>query len=766
MPQLKFKDANLAVDERVADLLARMTTDEKMGQLNQPSGMWRSYVKCDGEIRLSDEFKSIVKGHGIGAIYGLFRADPWTGVTLQSGLTPGEGAKIANEIQCFSIENTRLGIPFLISEECPHGHMAIGATVFPAPILQASTWDPVLIETMARAIAREIRAEGGNIGYGPILDVVWDPRWSRVEETFGEDPWLITQMGVAMVHGLQGSSLACGDTVMSTLKHFGAYGTTEGGRNCAPAYTGERLLREVHLAPFRACVAEGAQSLMSSYNEIDGIPSTSNPRLLTSILRGEWGFQGFVVSDGFAIESLCKMHHVAEDLEEAGALALQSGVDIDLGDSAFLSLPDALKKNRIDMAAIDRAVSRVLRAKFLLGLFENPYVDAERAASVVGSGEHRQLAREVARRGIILLKNRDNILPLKKEIRNIAVIGPNADNLYNQLGDYTAPQREDDVLTVLRGIREMAPPATQVHYARGCNIRDSSRDGFAEAVDLTRGCDVAIVVVGGSSARDFAQEFTVTGAAIPGTGSAIVDMECGEGCDRSDLNLAGVQSDLLKDLQATGVPLVVVLIQGRPYTIPWIVDNAAAILCAWYPGAEGGGAIADILFGSCNPGGKLPISIPKSTGQVPVFYYYKGWARNDYVDVDSKPLFPFGYGLSYTTFEYAGIKLSRDSISLGESLTASVTVTNTGNLAGDEVVQMYIRDEVGSLTRPVKQLKGFKRITLQPGESQLVEFEIIPDFLSFLGADLLPVVEPGRFTVMIGGNSENLLAAGFVVMHG
>ncbi|MCE0521561.1 MAG: glycoside hydrolase family 3 C-terminal domain-containing protein [Methylacidiphilales bacterium] len=763
MSENGFRDPNLTVERRVADLLARMTTEEKIGQLNQPAGGWRFYIKEGGQVRLSDEFRTIVTGHGLGAIYGLFRVDPWTGITLETGLTPTEGAAVANEIQHYVIENTRLGIPLLISEECPHGHMAIGATVFPTSILQASTWDPALIEKMARVIARETRAEGGNIGFGPILDVVWDPRWSRVEETYGEDPWLNTRMGVAMVRGLQGAALTDHDAVLSTLKHFGAYGTTEGGRNCAPAYVGERLLREVHLAPFRACVEAGAQSLMSSYNEIDGIPGTSNPWLLTKILRGEWGFKSFVVSDGYAIDLLCKNHHVAENLGIAAAQALRAGVDINLCDEAFLYLPDALKNGRITMADIDQAVSRILRAKFLLGLFENPYVDVGRVAGVVGTPENREVAREVARRGIVLLKNVDNVLPLKKDIRSIAVIGPNADTIYNQLGDYTTPQHEGDIVTVLRGIREKIPAATQVRYAKGCHVRHPSRDGFREAIEVAKQSDVVVAVVGGSSTRDFAQKFMRTGAAIPGTGSKIIDADCGEGFDRSDLNLAGVQNELLKELHATGVPLVVVLIQGRPHTIPWIAENAAAILCAWYPGCEGGAAIADVLFGDCNPGGKLPISIPKSTGQVPLFYYHKSWARGNYVEGDSKPLFPFGYGLSYTTFEYSSLALSAKSIKSVESVTVTVNVTNTGKVAGDEVVQMYIRDEVGSVTRPVKQLRGFERIRLEPGATRSVKFVITPEMLSFLGLDMRPVVEPGEFTVMIGGSSESVVSASFAV---
>ncbi len=755
--QLKYKNPSLPIDKRVADLLSRMTLEEKIGQLNQILG-FKAYKKQDARIIISDKFKNVISGNGIGALYGVLRADPWTGVTLKTGLTPKQGAEAINAIQHFAIENTRLGIPLIFSEECPHGHMAIGATVFPVLISLASTWNPKLIERMASVIAVETRIQGGLVGYGPILDVARDPRWSRVEETFGEDPYLCSQMGVAMVKGFQGKSLNTDHTIIATLKHFAAYGESEGGHNCAPAHIGPRELKEVLLPVFHSAIEAGAQSVMTSYNEIDGVPCTCNKKLLTDILRYQWNFEGFVVSDCRAVEVLYSHHYIANDLTEAAILAIEAGVDIDLGGEAFADfLLKATRQGMVSIDVINGAVSRILRVKFLLGLFEKPYVDTDRVESIVGCKKHRQLSGEIAREAIILLKNENNILPLKKDIKSIAVIGPNAHNIYNQLGDYTTPQYSKDILTVLDGIKKKVSQNTVIHYARGCRIKDNSKEGFFEAIEAVKKSEVAIIVVGGSSARDFDLEHDLTGEAIVSTEPSISDMECGEGFDRSELDLAGVQLDLLKEIHRTGIPMVVVLIKGRPLSINWVAENSSAIIDAWYPGQEGGNAIADVLFGDYNPAGRLPISVPKSVGQLPIYYSHKPSARKNYVFMDSKPLFPFGYGLSYTTFKYSNLKIVPKRILPTGETKVSVDITNVGSVTGDEVVQMYIRDEISSITRPVEELKGFERITLSPGETKTVKFSITSKELRFLDINMNYIVEPGKFKIMVGGNRDNIL---------
>jgi len=756
----KFRDKSLPVEKRVADLLGRMTLDEKIGQLIQPVG-WKAYEKQDGKIVVSKEFQNLLSGSGVGSLYGVLRADPWTGVTLQTGLTPRQGAEATNAIQRFAIENTRLGIPILFVEECTHGHMAIGATVFPMAIGLASTWNPELVERMASAIALETRTQGATATFSPILDVARDPRWGRTEDTFGEDTYLCSQMGIAVVKGLQGKSLNTNHTIIATIKHFVAGGGSEGGRNAAATRMGARELYEIHLAPFEAAVKVGAQAIMSTYHEIDGVPCPANRELLTATLRDKWGFKGFVVSDLGAVRALWTSHKVAHDRIQASIMALNAGVDIDLSrDVSREYLVQAVQQGRISEEIIDQAASRILRVKFLLGLFENPYVHLNRTEVIIGCAAHRKLAREVAREQVVLLKNKNNILPLKKNIGAIAVIGPNADNIYNQLGDYTAWQHREEVVTILDGIRAKVSNSTIVHYARGCGIRDTSKADFINAIEAVKTSDIAIVVIGGSSSRYSGVIYNdVTGAVDVVATSQTSEMDCGEGVDRASLELSGVQLNLVKEIHAMGVPVVAVLINGRPLSINWISENIPAIVEAWYPGQEGGHAIADVLFGDYNPAGKLPISIPKSAAQLPVYYNSKptGGNHHKYIDMDSDPLYSFGYGLSYTKFKYSNLKIKPEKIILTGKAIVSVDVTNIGPVAGDEVVQMYIRDEVSSVTRPVKELKGFERITLQPGETRTVKFYITPKKLCFIDIDMNYVVEPGRFKIVVGGDSVNVL---------
>lgn len=501
--------------------------------------------------------------------------------------------------------------------------MAIGTTVFPTSIGQISTWNPLLIQEMATAIALEARLQGSHIGYGPVLDLAREPRWSRLEETYGEDPFLASKMGVAMVKGFQGNNIGSGANVVSTLKHFVAYGIPEGGHNSAISQVGERDLIQNFMLPFKSAVDNGALSIMTAYNSMDGIPCTSNSSLLTNVVRDKWGFNGFFVSDLGAVEGLIHSHRVAESLEQASKLSLSAGVDVDLGGRAYQSLSSVINDGELDIAVIDSTVSRVLRIKFEMELFENPYVDPEKVSNSIRNENHVSLARKVARESIILLKNDENILPLSKNLKSVAVIGPNADNMYNQLGDYTAPQDEKNVVTVLEGIKKHVGKQTKVTYVKGCDIRDTTQTNIPQAVEAARNAEITIVVLGGSSARDFKTEYQDTGAALIQTDKShlkLSDMESGEGFDRSSLMVMGKQLELLHKVVETGTPVIVVLIQGRPLNLADYEENVSALLTALYPGQEGGGAISDVLFGDYNPAGRLPVSVSKSVGQLPVYY--------------------------------------------------------------------------------------------------------------------------------------------------
>lgn len=758
---LLYKDSSKPIPERVEHLLGLMTLEEKAGQLVQPFG-WQTYEHKDGEIKLTEAFKEQVKNGGVGSLYGVLRADPWTGVTLETGLSPREGAEAVNAIQRYAIENSRLGIPILIGEECSHGHMAIGATVFPVPLSLGSTWNVELYREMCRAVARETRAQGGAVTYSPVLDVVRDPRWGRTEECFGEDAYLISEMAVASVEGLQGENLDGEDSVAATLKHFVGYGSSEGGRNAGPVHMGRRELLEVDLLPFRKAVEAGAASIMPAYNEIDGVPCTTNEELLDDILRGEWGFDGMVITDCGAIDMLASGHDVAEDGRDAAIQAIRAGIDMEMSGVMFgKHLVEAVRSGQLEEEVLDRAVRRVLTLKFRLGLFERPYADPERAEQVIGSTEHVELARKLASEGVVLLKNKDGVLPLSADAGTIAVIGPNADVGYNQLGDYTSPQPKSKVTTVLGGIRsKLANTPERVLYAPGCRINGHSREGFDVALSCAAKADTVVMVVGGSSARDFG-EGTIdlrTGASKV-TDNAESDMDCGEGIDRMNLNLSGVQLELIQEIHKLGKPLVVVYINGRPIAEPWIDEHADAILEAWYPGQEGGHAIADILFGDVNPSGRLTISIPKHVGQVPVYYHGKRSRGKRYLEGDSQPRYPFGYGLSYTEFTYNNIALESDTIHKDGSTKVTVEVTNTGERAGAEVVQLYITDVASKVTRSAKELKGFRKIFLQPGETQTVEFTVGPEQLQYIGQNYKPVVEPGEFRVHVGKNVNDTLSA-------
>jgi beta-glucosidase len=665
---------------------------------------------------------------------------------------PREAARFANALQKWLVENTRLGIPAIFHDEILHGLMAPKATSFPTPIALASSWDTELVTRVFKAAALETRARGSHFVLGPNLDLAREPRWGRTEETYGEDPYLVSRMGVAVIRAIQGEGPAVDDEhVIATAKHFAAHGQPEGGTNIAPVNVSERVLREYFLPSFEAAVREArVMSVMASYNEIDGVPSHANTWLLGKVLRQEWGFDGLVASDYYGIPQLESLHHVAGDKSEAARLALEAGVDAELPDpDCYRTLLQLVRDGKVSEALIDRAVARNLRAKFLLGLFENPYVDPERAARLTDSQAHRALAAEAARRSITLLKNEKNLLPLdRRALKSIAVIGPNAERAH--LGGYTDPSPARAV-SVLEGVREKVGANVKVNFAEGCKITREGGDWWADAshlndpadderliaqaVEVARASDVALVVIGGN--EDTNKE-------------GWADNHLG---DRDSLDLVGRQNDLVRAVLATGKPTIVMRINSGPLSVTYVAENAPAILEGFYLGEETGTGVADVLFGDYNPSGKLPVSFPRNVGQLPVYYNHKPTARRGYLYASKEPLFPFGYGLSYTTFEYSNLKVSPAQVGPGGRAQVTVTVTNTGRRAGEEVVQLYIRDLVSSVTRPVKELKDFRRVALAPGESKTVAFTITPDKLAFYNLNMERVVEPGWFDVMVGGSS-------------
>jgi len=757
--QLPYKNSTLPIEKRVSDLLGRMTVEEKVGQLSKLLG-WEMYSKNGKQVTISNKLRKAVKEQHIGLLWATLRADPWTQKTLLNGLSPVEAARATNAIQRYMVDSTRLGIPLLLSEEAPHGHMAIGATVFPTAIGQASTWNPQLIQDMASTIAMETYAVGGKNGYGPVLDLARDPRWSRTEETYGEDPYLIGQMGTAMIRGFQGEKLGERDKIIGTLKHFVAYAAPDGGHNGESVSVGERSLRQYFLPPFERAVKSGAGSVMTAYNSIDGIPCSANPWLLKDILRKDWGFTGFVVSDLLSISGLNGGHATAATAEEAASQSIHAGLDVDLSGTGYGSnLLKAVQQGLVESAVLDTAVARVLRMKFNLGLFDHPYVDEKLVAQKVATAQNKTVARQVARESIVLLKNDQHILPLSKSLKRIAVIGPNADNAYNQLGDYTAPQAEGKVQTLLTGIRAAVGNSTKVDYVKGCAIRHTSNSDIAAAVAAAKQADAVVLVLGGSSARDFKTSYQATGAANvdPNT---VSDMESGEGFDRVSLDMMGDQIKLLKAIQATGKPVVLVTIMGRPLNLNWAAEHVPAIVNAWYPGQEGGLAIADVLFGDYNPAGRLPISVPRSVGQLPVHYNHTKPKHHDYVEMSAKPLYAFGYGLSYSSFDYSNLQVSLKENGNDFVCTVSFDVVNQGKLAGDEVAQLYVVDEVSSVVTPVMQLKRFERKNIAAGKKERYSFQLTKEDLKLWNAGNEWKTEKGRFKLLVGASSDDIRLKG------
>lgn len=755
-----YRDPEAPVEQRVEDLLARMTPEEKIAQITTIWGAKNDLLTPSGAFDSEKAGREYPAGIGHLARPSDLPGNPYRTPYRDERST----VELVNAVQRHAIEKTRLGIPVLFHEEGLHGYSAFGATHFPQSIALASSWDPELLERVFTVVAREIRARGAHLVLAPIVDVARDPRWGRIEETYGEDPYLVGKLGVAAVRGFQGGGQ--GDKlplpegrVFATLKHMTGHGQPESGTNVGPANISERVLREIFFPPFQAAVQRGGvQAVMASYNEIDGVPSHANRWLLQDVLRGEMGFEGAVVSDYSAIKQLVGFHHVEPDMVSAAARALRAGVDFDLPDGdAYTKLPEALEKGLVAQAEIDDAVRRMLRLKFLAGLFENPYADADHAEAITNNAEARALALEAARKSVVLLKN-DKALPLHASAKQtIAVVGPHAAQV--DLGGYSNVPTH--TVTLLEGIRNKAGGNTKVVTAEGVRIveegswyddevvladPEENRRRIRQAVKVARKADVIVLAIGGSSAL-FRE----------GWG----DSHLG---DRARLDLTGEQKALAEAMFALGKPVIVTLFNGQPLSIPDIVEKADAVVEGWYLGQEAGQAMADVLFGDYNPGGKLPVTIARSVGQLPMFYNRKPSAHRGYHHGTTEPLFPFGFGLSYTTFEVGAPVLSSPTIKADGKVRVSVDVRNTGDFAGDEVVQLYVRDLVSSVTRPVKELKGFRRVTLEPGTATTVNFELSRDELAFWNADMEYAVEPGEFRIMAGPDSVNLKSATLAVV--
>jgi len=698
------------VEKEINSLLARMTLEEKLGQLQQLDG---------------DSTGNYRPEHADLARRGLL------GSTLNV-----RGAKATNELQRIAITESRLKIPIIFGFDVIHGYR----TVFPMPLGEASSWDPANVEHAAAIAAAEARAVGLHWTFAPMVDIARDPRWGRIMEGSGEDPFLGSAMARARVLGFQGKDYSAPDKVVACAKHWVGYGAAEAGRDYNTTDISEWTLREIYFPPFKAAVDAGIGTFMSAFNDLNGVPTSANHFTLTKVLRDEWKFDGFVVSDYTAVEELIKHGLVANGVEAANA-SLNAGVDMEMVSRLFnKNGASLLKEGKVSQSTIDEAVRRILRIKFRLGLFDHPYADEARERSVVFSSENVAAARQIAARSMVLLKNDRDTLPINKSVGSIAVIGPLVDSHKDMIGAWSGDGKAADAVTLLQGIKSKVGSAVKINYAQGCEITGDNTSGFDEAVRVAKDSDVAILALGESAEMS------------------------GEASSRSSLDLPGRQLDLLKAVQATGKPVVVVLMNGRPLTINWIAQNSPAILEAWFAGTQAGNAIADVLFGDVNPGGKLPVTFPRSVGQVPLYYNHKSTGRppdpnskwnSKYLDIDWTPLFPFGHGLSYTQFAISNLQLSARTIRPDGTLTVSVDVQNTGSRAGDEVVQLYIHDLAASRTRPVKELKGFERITLKPGEKRHLTFTLNPQQLGFYNQEMKFVVEPGTFNVSVGNSSAD-----------
>ena len=714
---------SLTTDEKIDALLSKMTVEEKAGQLNQYSG----YEIITGDIDLSkiSDRNLLVKNGLVGSVLNVL------------------GTEDVEKAQRYAVEKTRLGIPLIFAFDVIHGYR----TIFPIPLAESASWDMQAIERSARIAAIEASAAAQNWTFAPMVDISRDPRWGRVMEGAGEDSYLGAQIAMARVRGFQGDDLSRSDTIAATAKHFAAYGEVIAGRDYNNVDISRRKLWETHLPPFKAALDQGVRTFMNAFNEFEGVPSSANDYLINDILRGQWGFDGVLVSDWDSFGAMVTSG-VAKDDVEAAEMALEAGSDIDMESDVFIQfLPQLVRDGRISETQLNAAVTRVLRLKHDLGLFEDPYkyIDAQREQQLLLAPEHREAARDMARKSVVLLKNDNQLLPLSKDMKNIAVIGPLGNNQYHMNGFWRGKGQAEDVVTLLEGIKTKVSQGTNVRYAQGSGLENIDKTTLRKAVKLARKSDVVILAVGEDADKT------------------------GESASRTTIELYPAQQKLIKAIHKTGTPMVMVLMSGRPLAIQWSAENIPTIVQGWLLGSEAGNALADILFGDYNPSGKLTMTMPRNTGQIPIFYNTKRVSRplddtrytSKYIDSSIDPLYPFGYGLSYTQFTYSAIKLSSDNISLNETLTATVKVTNSGKRQGEEVVQLYIQDMVGSVVRPVKELKGFKKIALKAGQSQEVSFTISADDLAFYTRDMSFKAEPGEFKLFIGTSSEEVQSIGF-----
>jgi beta-glucosidase len=755
--QPAYKNKNLLPDERAKDLLARMTLDEKVMQLQC---FWIQKAKLVNDKGVFDEAKAkdVIK-NGLGELARLNENEG----PISLGYHPKEAAVLYNSIQKYFIEKTRLGIPVMVHEESLHGQQTQDATNFPIPIGLASTWNENLMTEIFSNVAEEVRARGGQHVLAPVIDIVRDPRWGRTEETLGEDPFLTARLAIAQIKAYQGSNNYLGkNNVAVTLKHFGVHGQSEGGLNVSPSNIDERTAREVFFKPFEACIKEAQpMSVMACYNEIFGLPAHINKYLLTGILRKEWGFKGLVVSDYFAIKDVQTLHKVTPLIDEAGLLAFKAGVDMETPDpDGFVNIKKMVNEGKITMKELDEKVNRILITKFRMGLFDNPYVDADKAEAIVGSTQKRAMAYKAAQEAMVLLKNDNNFLPLdKKAIKTIALIGPNADKCL--LGGYSSNPRVR--ISPLQAIKEKYGSSINVLYAEGVKITDKN-NWFADTINMADNGDVKAKI---AEAVAIAKQADVVVLFVGGNESTSREGWGGNHLgDLPTLELLNGQNELINEIAATGKPLCAFVNSGPPLSISNLVSKVPAIVQCWYLGQESGYAMADVLFGEVNPSGKLPVSFPRTVGHIPAYYNYKPSARRGYnLGFEVTPLFAFGHGLSYTNFEYGKPQLSNNTIKKNGTAIISVEVKNTGNRKGAEVVQMYIRDEFASVPRPVKELKGFKKIMLEPGQSQTVTFTIVPELLSFYDVNMKWIVEPGDFTIMIGTASDKTQSVSLKVMN-
>ncbi len=749
---LPYKNAELPVQQRVADLISRMTLDEKISQMSMLS---LRKLKTDNNGKVTDKsLNELFDGQSTGCL-----ESPFIGVE--------EIAKYSEAADKYLRENTRLGIPAIQIAECLHGQLAFGATIFPQAIAQGSTWNPELIRKMGEVIAEEATLSGVDQALSPLFDLARDPRYGRVEECFGEDPFHVAKMGKAFVIGMQGEPKTTGNYIpdnhlMCTAKHFVAYSTPIAGINLGPNEVGERSLRNLHLYPFKKAVQDAnVYSVMPSYNEVNGIPLHTNRHYIRDILRNEYGFKGYIFSDYGAIWMLEFFHKVSDNKKETALQAIKAGIDLEAPQPyAYSVLKELVEEGKLDSELIDEAVENILTAKFKAGLFDKPYKAPKQMSELVHTENAIKLTRQIAEEAVVLLKNDDNLLPLNmSNYKSIAIIGPNADRV--QYGDYSCTKDKSSGITVLEGIKNYVGDDVKINYAEGCDITGLNTDGFKEAVDAAQESDVVVLVIGGTS-------MTLSGVGW-GEDKTNDHPTCGEGFDRAGLRPPGVQPELIKAVYETGKPIVMIMIHGRAYDIKWESVHIPAILDAWYPGEQGGNAIANILFGKVNPSGKLTVSYPQSVGNVPVFYNYHpsgrgfyhqpGTPKNpgrDYVFHSTDALYPFGFGLSYTSFKFSDLKIENNVLSATDTLGFSVKVRNVGNVTGKEVVQVYINDKISSVTTPVKMLKGFKKTELSPSETKTIEFKVPCSELGLWDRDMNYVVEPGEFELMVGNSSKNI----------